>query len=182
MIIISVKDKQKLNNEPLDDLNDLINELKTTKSLTGLMVPPKTITTVPEKVDENNVDDFIFRKSSELIQQGVDAIESIKSSILSGANADSVEAYSKLMSSVTGSIEILNKINLQKRKERAAKELKQMELDSSSKLLDKYDNGTTIKNQTNFIVATREEVMKALLDKAEALTMPSKDIIDVPGD
>jgi hypothetical protein len=166
-------------NEPLDDLNDLVNELRTTKSLTGLMTPPKSITTIPEKIDETNVDDFIFRKSSQLIQQGVDTIESLKGSVLSGAKAEEIEAYSKLMTSVASSIEILNKVNLQKRKEKAAKELKQMDLDASRKLLDKFDgNNTTIKSQTNIIVATRDEIMKALVEKADHIVSNSADVID----
>ncbi|MDD4109928.1 MAG: hypothetical protein PHS54_00080 [Clostridia bacterium] len=169
------KNKQ---NEQLDDLNDLVNELKTTKSLAGLMIPPKSIVTIPEKIDENNIDDFIFRKSSTLIQQGVDVIENLKGALVSGGKAEEIEAYSKLMSSVANSIEILNKINLQKRKEKAAKELKQMDLDASNKLLDKYDTNTTIKNQTNIIVATREEIMKALVDKAGTL-VEEAEVIDI---
>ena len=70
--------------EQLDDLNDLVSELKNTKSLTGLMMPPQTANSVTsaEKIDENNIDDFIYRKSSILIQQGVDTIEALKSSVL----------------------------------------------------------------------------------------------------
>jgi hypothetical protein len=168
--------------EQLDDLNDLVSELKNSKSLTGLMVPPtpENIKTVPENINENNVDDFIFRKSSILIQQGVDTIEAIKGTVLSGADAETIEAYSKLMSSVTGSIEILNKINIQKRKEVAAKALKQMDMDASSKLLDKYDGGVNIKNQTNnIIVASRDEIIKAMLTKADSIATHVPEVIDV---
>ena len=164
----------------LDDLNDLVSELKHTKSLTGIMAPPEIedTATKPEKIDDNNIDDFIYRKSSILIQQGVDTIERIKNTVLSGATPETIEAYSKLMSSVASSIEILNKINLQKRKEKSAKELKQMDIDTSKKLLDKYD-GHNIKNQTNIIVASREEIMKALIGKASDLSVQMPDTIDV---
>ena len=167
-------------NKELDDISDLVSELKNTKSFTNLMVPPQSIATVPEVVNETNVDDFIFRKSSELIQQGVDTMEAMKRTVMSGSDAETIEAYSKLMSSVTGSIEILNKINLQKRKEKATKELKQMDLDVSKKLMDKYGEGgtTNIKNQTNILVASREEIMKALVGKAEVLIDVNKDAID----
>ena len=176
MLVIICMDKQ------LDDLNDLVSELKNTKSLAGLMVPPTTMTTATssEIINEDNIDDFIYRKSSVLIQQGVDAIESIKGTVLQGAEAPVIEAYSKLMASVSSSIEILNKINLQKRKEKAAKDLKQMDLDASKKLLDKYDGGAHIKNQTNnIIVASREEIMKALVSKASNASENTKSIIDV---
>jgi hypothetical protein len=176
--------ENKTKNDDLDDLNDLVEELKTTKSLTGVMAPPsKPAKTEPEEINEENIDDFIYRKSSALIQQGVDTIEAVKETVLSGADADTIDAYSKLMNSVASSIEILNKINLQKRKEKAAKELKQMDIDRSEKLLDKYDK-PQIGQQTNIIIASREEVMKALVDKAETIANEgTKDVIDIaPGE
>lgn len=170
-----------MSKEQLEDLNDLVSELKNSKSLTGLMVPSETVPaeTVPEPITEDNIDDFIYRKSSILIQQGVDTIEAMKLSVMSGCDSKTVEAYSKLVASVASSIEILNKINLQKRKEKAAKELKQMDLDSSRKLLDKYDGNTTITNQTNILVASREEIMKAILDKSESTNVKQDDVIDI---
>jgi hypothetical protein len=169
-----------MSKEQLDDLNDLVSELKNSKSLTGLMVPQesKPSETVSESITEDNIDDFIYRKSSTLIQQGVDTIEAVKRSVISGGTAETIEAYSKLVSSVASSIEILNKINIQKRKEKAARELKQMDLDSSKKLLDKYDGNTTI-NQTNILVASREEIMKAILDKSESTTVKVEEVIDI---
>ena len=66
-----------MSKEQLDDLNDLVTELKNTKNLTNVMAPPEKIdtTTQPETIDESNIDDFIYRKSSVLIQQGIDTIE-----------------------------------------------------------------------------------------------------------
>ena len=173
------------NNKQLDDLSDLVSELKNTKGLTGIMIPPQAdnTDTIPETINESNVDDYIFRKSAMLIQQGIDTVERIKSTVLSGADAETIEAYSKLMSSTAGAIEVLNKINLQKRKEKAAKELKQMDMDASNKLLDKYDNTAKIGHQTNnIIIASREEIMKALVDKATVISVQAekaKDFIDV---
>lgn len=179
------KTPAKDNKTQLDDLNDLVSELKNSKSLTGLMVPSQAhdTATKSEEINDSNIDDFIFRKSSTLIQQGVDTIEAIKGTVLSGADAETIEAYSKLMSSTAGAIEILNKINIQKRKEKASKELKQMDLDASNKILDKYDGTPKIGHQTNnIIVASREEIMKALCDKAGELSIQAdkaKEFIDV---
>jgi len=173
-------------NKQLDDLSDLVSELKNSKSLTGIMVPPSATKTPtqPEVVNEDNIDDFIFRKSATLIQQSIDTVESLKSTIMGGADAETIEAYSKLMSSAAGAIEILNKVNIQKRKEKASKALKQMDLDASSKLMDKYDGAARIQNQTNnIIVASRDEIIKAMLNQANdiaAQTQKSKEFIDVP--
>jgi hypothetical protein len=179
-----VKAAAKKQKDDLDDLSDLVSELKNTKSLTSVMSPPQApVKTEPEKINEDNIDDFIYRKSSELIQQGVDTIDAVKDTVLSGADADTIDAYSKLMNSVASSIEILNKINLQKRKETAAKELKQMDIDTSKRLMDKYEGGQHIGQQTNILVASREEVMKALVGEAKDIAEETPgDIIDVePG-
>ena len=58
-----------------------------------------------------------------------------------------------------------------------------MDIDRSEKLLDKYDR-PQIGQQTNIIVAPREEIMKALVDKAETIANEgTKDVIDIePGE
>ena len=161
-------------NDDLDDINDLVKELKETKNLIGL-TPPVDEPTITPKVTNDSIEDFVLEKSAKLIQQGVDTIERVKNTISSGAPAEEVEAYSKLISSVASAIEILNKIHLQNKKTTATKEIKQMEMEASKKLLDKYggDKHNTIENQTNILVtATREEIMKALASQA----MQIKDI------
>jgi len=178
------KNTEKKDQGDLDDLNDLVEELKATKSLTSVMAPPVvTKKTEPESIDDENIDDFIYRKSSALIQQGVDTIEAVKETVLSGADSSTIEAYSKLMNSVTSSIEILNKINLQKRKEKAAKDLKQMDIETSKKLLEKYDEKPQIGQQTNnIIIASREEIMQAIVGKADDIVEDAKTIELLPGE
>lgn len=148
--------------DDIDDLNDLVDELNNTKSITSVLTPPKQIiNTVPENITDDTVDDFIYRKSSEVIQSGLDTIANIKDSVSSCCDKDNIEAYSKLITSVTKSIDILNKINIQKRKDAAAKELKQMSIEADSKKLQSKAGVPMIGTQNNVIVATRDEALKA---------------------
>lgn len=150
-----------------DNIDDLIKELKKdSKPPIGIPVPDNT-PTVPEQLTDENMEEFILRKSSMLIQQGIDTIEKVKPNVVDGADPETVEAYSKLVAAVTTSMEVLNKIHLQNKKAKAQREIKEMEINTSKQLLDKYDkNSTKIQNQTNILVASREEIMKALTTQA----------------
>ena len=155
-----------------DEIDDLIKEMKDTKKLGGFVLkstPPER--TAAETIDDTSINDFVMRKSSLLIEQGSYVLENLKQRISAGSTPEEIDAYAKLVSAVTSSIDVLNKVNIQNKKHTSAKEIKQMDLDNSKRLLDKYEeNGgqKTIGTQNNtFIVATREEVMKAILDKAE---------------
>ena len=112
-----------VDNNNLNDINSLVDELKSSKNFMHMAIPNPS-TTEKEKVSEENIETFVCDKASALIQQGLDVLESLKLTILSGGTSDEVESYSKLMASVTGSLEVLNKINIQKRKDDTKKELK----------------------------------------------------------
>jgi hypothetical protein len=151
-------------NNDIDDLNDLVDALNNTKSVASVLTPPTSMQLVnnkPEVITDTNIDDFIFRKSSEIIQNSLDVVATIKNNISSSGTPEDVDAYAKLITSVTKSIEILNKINIQKRKDAAAKELKQMSIDADNKKLQANSNVNMIGTQNNVIVATRDEALKA---------------------
>ena len=164
-----------MSKDNLDDIDSLINELKETKKLgTFLTTRSQTLSTTQPDINEDNINEFIMKISAKLIQQGVDTVEAVKTESLTTGNPEEVEAYAKLIASVSTAIDTLNKVNIQNKKAKIAKELKQMELDNSKNLLDKY----TVQNQTNnFLVATREEVMAKLIEQAEDLKAVDADFI-----
>lgn len=173
--------KTMINSYMNEDIDDLIKELKENKPPIGVPLPDDTPTQVEQLTDET-MEDFILRKSSMLIQQGIDTIEKVKLNVVDSAEPEIVEAYSKLIASVSTSLEILNKIHIQNKKSKAAKELKELDINNSKLLLDKYDKkSTVIENQTNIMVASREEIMKALATEAlkKAELVESKKTIDV---
>jgi len=153
--------------DKLDDIDSLIDQLKDTKKLgTFLSTRNQTLSTAQPDINEDNINEFIMKTSAKLIQQGVDTVEYVKTESLSTASAEEVEAYAKLISAVASAVDTLNKVNIQNKKSKTAKELKQMEMDNSKNLLDKYSGPT---NQMNVLVATREDVMKALVTKAKEI-------------
>ena len=142
------------------EIDELMKELKETNKL-GNFLQSKTkteILTVQPDLTEDKIHEFILKTASKLIQQGVDTIESVKANTVNSGNPEEVEALAKLILSVANSIEILNKMDLQNRKLEAARELKEMD----HKFLNTRKQPP---KNTNILIAPREEVMKALIEK-----------------
>jgi acetate kinase len=141
------------------DVNALTEELEKTKELKSFVNAEIEATQQPE-VDRENVSDFVIKKTSLVITQGVNALEEIKNTVFRGGTPEEIESYAKLFTSVTTALDVLNKFNIAKEKNDTAKELKQS-----------GPSGPT--NQTNniLVTGTREDVMKMLFgdekDKAE---------------
>jgi hypothetical protein len=118
---------------------------------------------VASDVNEDNINEYIIKVHSEIIDTGVSAIEDLKDFIVQGQNPDEIAALSELISSTTKALESLNKINLLNKKAKTDKELKTMELENRKQVASMLP-GNNIVNNTNVLVASREEIIKKLLN------------------
>jgi hypothetical protein len=162
---------------PDDELDNIIEELKNDDSLSSLSETPSA-----ERLDINdeNVNDYIMQKVGRLIESGIETVEAIQQTIATGLEADELNAFSGLLTSVTNAAEALNKINIQNKKAKATKEIKEMEIEGK-KMLGSGGGNT---GNTNILVATREEVIERFLNKnknyLEAEFTESKDPKESP--
>jgi len=157
-----------------DEIDQLMSELKATKNLGNFLQPAPVKPTEQPIVTEENINDFILKTSSKVIQQGVDTIDSVRGAVVQGGAPEEIEALSQLISAVTGSIDVLNKINLQNKKAVSAKELKELDMNHRKQL--QASKGPT--HNTNILIAGREEVMKKLIDhidKTSVIEVKSED-------
>jgi len=137
-----------------DEIEELVKQLKEGKKEGKKQLRQKEI------VNDENVNEYVCEKISKLVQDGVETIDILKSSMLATAtDAKEIESFSILFKSVVDAVEVLNKINLQNKKVKAAKELKEM--DHHQKQLG--EGGTT--NNTNILISTREEIVKNFLNE-----------------
>lgn len=145
------------------DIDDLLDELKSTKNLGDLL--PSIVsqpTTIREIVDEEDLNKWIIQKASFMIQQGVDVSELVKIGLSSGATAEDIDAYSNLLKSVASAVDTLNKLNIQNKRSKSAKEVQQLKGAEGGTI------GQVSGNVNNtFIVASREEIMDKLFQQAE---------------
>lgn len=136
-----------------EELDVLLDQLKGDESLSS-MVSQQSANKID--VNDDNVNEFIMQKAGKLIEDGIDAVDALKQTILASFEPDELSAYSDLIKSVTKAIDTMNKINLQNKKEKAQKELKEMDIKAKKELPEPKSN-------TNVLIATREEIMSNFL-------------------
>jgi ABC-type histidine transport system ATPase subunit len=140
------------------ELEQILEDLKSDESITSLNESPSA-----ERIDINddNVNDYVMQKVGKLVESGIETVEALQQTIASGFEADELNAFSTLLASVTHAADTLNKINLQNKKEKAARELKMLDVEAKKEL----GPGQGPNGNTNILIATREEVIERFLDK-----------------
>lgn len=111
-----------------------------------------------ETVTDDNVNDYVYKKSAELVESTLGAVQSLKDTVLTGSDPKEIAALSQLINSATKALDQLNKINLQNKQDKNNKEIKKMEIEANSKL-------QKLPQQTNVLIATRDEIMNQLFNK-----------------
>lgn len=145
----------------MSDIDTLLDELSSfsfPQTTTAKSVPRGT----PTNITEDNINDYILQKTGNLIEAGLGAVSDLKDFVVQGQNPDEIAALSELISSTTKAIEALNRINLQNKKAKTDKELKTMDIEGKKAIAGSLP-GNNITNNTNVLVASREEIFKQLL-------------------
>lgn len=171
--------------EELKNLNkDLTNELKkqedeqTTTLSTPVSASPATVSATPVVVTppfvltEDNLSEFILQNAQKIIQDAVKTIRDLQPIVGSTFDSKLLESYASVVNATTGSIDTLNKLNIEKHKTKASKEMKIMDIEAKKMITQQKTTNNTVN-----IIATREEVMKILNDATEKLV--EKPAIDV---
>jgi hypothetical protein len=125
------------------------------------------------EVTDDNINEYIVKRTTQLIDTSITAVDDIKDYIIQGQNPDEIAALSELINAATKSIEALNRINLLNKKGKIDKELKEMDLKNRKEVAGMLPGNNVVNN--NLIVASREEIFKQLLNEPDP---PSLEIID----
>ena len=159
----------KENQEPEEDeIEELIKQLKS-----GNKEIKEQIKKMPE-VNDENMNDYICQKMTHLIEHGVDTVDAIRGSLLASAtDADEISSFSTLFKAVIDAADVLNKINLQNKKAKTQKEIKEMDITQRQLEGPKTNN-------TNILIATREEIIKNFLEDTKKVSSNNEEeVIDV---
>jgi len=144
-----------------DNLDTLLDELSSFTLPTS--TPKQEVNNF--EITEDNINEYIVKRTGNLIDTGIQAIDDIKDYIVQGQNPDELAALSELISSTTKAIEALNRINLLNKKGKIDKELKEMDLKNRKEVAGILPGNNIVNN--NLIVASREEIFKQLLNEPE---------------
>lgn len=136
------------------EIDSIIQELKAEE----VPVVKKLLPIETENVNDENVGDYVYKKSTELVESTLGAVQSLKDTVLTGSDPREIAALSQLINSATRALDQLNKINIQNKVNKSNVEIKKMEIEANV-------NRPLLPNTTNVLIATRDEVMKQLFDK-----------------
>jgi hypothetical protein len=149
-------------NDNSNEIDSIIQELKADEVVK--IKESKDIENNTE-VNDENVGEYVYKKSAELVESTLGAVQNLKDTVLTGSDPKEIAALSQLINSATKALDQLNKINIQNKVNKSNKEIKQMEIESNA-------NRPMLPNTTNVLIATRDEIMKQMFDKPSKKTSP----------
>jgi hypothetical protein len=155
-----------MNND--NEIDSIIEELKAD----AVPADVQTIRHEPvENVSDENVGEYVYKKSAELVESTLGAVQSLKDNVLTGSDPREIAALSQLINAATKALDQLNKINLQNKQDKSNKEIKKMEIEANSKM-------PKLPQQTNVLIATRDEIMSQLFDSKSPKKAIKDEVID----
>jgi hypothetical protein len=155
-----------MNND--NDIDSIIEELKNDSVPSTNSV--KNREELKEAVTDENVGEYVYKKSAELVESTLGAVQSLKDNVLTGSDPKEIAALSQLINAATKALDQLNKINLQNKQTKSNEEIKKLEIAANSK-------NPKLPQTTNVLIATRDEIMSQLFDKTGKKTN-SADMIE----
>ena len=109
-------------------------------------------------LNKEDLEQFLLNKSGKLIKNSLDYIQEIGNYITSAPDSKDIEALAKLIGTSASAVESLNKIHINDEKNKTAKNIKEMDIESK-KQLQQSDHAVLLLN--------REELLNKLLDNAK---------------
>lgn len=137
-----------------NEIDSIIDQLKNDSVQNSITPKRKAQST---NLTDANVNDYVYNRTAEVIESGLEAINNLKDSIMTGQDPKEISALAQLIGSTTKAIDSLNKINLQIKQHKNNIEVAKLESEGMKKMQASTTNVLAI--------ATREEVMKKLFDK-----------------
>lgn len=134
------------------EIESIIQELKAEE----LPTPRTPVET--ENVNDDNVGDYVYKKSAQLVESTLSAIQTLQDNVVCGSDPKEIAALSQLINSATKALDQLNKLNMQNKQTKTDIVLKKMEIEANS-------TRPVLPNTTNVLIATRDEIMKQIFDK-----------------
>ncbi len=158
------------------DIDELINDIKNgDKSLA------QGVAELPD-LNESNMADYIMRITSKIVENGFETLTCVQRDVMTHKDEKAVESYSALLNSVVSAVDTITKLNLQQMKQKAAKELKVMDIESKEKIATnkieagKSDGGGLLGrgSHNNILITTREDFFKMVKENSDAIDVTSE--------
>lgn len=127
-----------------------------------------------QKLEQEQVNQFVIDKTKQLVETGVEAVQDMMPLVQQGQNPDEIAALAELMNATTKAIEAMNRANLIDKKADRDEKIRKIEIEAKKELIQ-LKPGNTINNNTNVLVASREEIMKKLIEVKDSKVLEIND-------
>lgn len=125
-------------------------------------LPPIPVDSLASSIKtDDNLQDYVYKSAETLINSSLGTLEKVRKSVTSAMDHRELTALAELIKATTSTIEILNKMTVENKKIKSAKEIKKMDIEAKKEI----GASKNIKTQNNIMIATREEVLKQLINK-----------------
>jgi hypothetical protein len=162
-----------MQNNSIDDseIEEIVTELKENSQNNS----KKNEIEVP-KITDDNVGDYIYQKSAEMLELTMDAIKSMQSLLQSAADPKEVSAYAQLMTTAFKGIDNLNKINIQQKQAKNNIDVKRIESEAKNKFNPLLPSAAG-QQTNNFFIGSRDEAMQMMKNKPKKIELLENDAI-----
>lgn len=141
-----------------DDIQTLLDELSSFE-----MPSPNTKKAMEAEptLNKEDVEQYFLNKTKAVIEASVGAVQDLTAATTAGGDAKDVDALAKLVASTAQMLDTLNKSSLIDRKADRDERLEKIKLEGKKEILTLNQSPKQVTNN-NFLIATREEIMKKL--------------------
>ena len=154
-----------------DDISSLLDEL----SSFDIPTPhTQRAATDNSPLEEKDLQQYVLNKTKALVETTLGAVQDLTPGIVAGSDAKEIEALSKLIASAAQSIDALQRSALIDKKADRDEKLERMRIEAKKEIVALQGPQQNF-NNSQVVIASREEVIAALLkNKEEILTIEDK--------
>jgi hypothetical protein len=144
-------------------VNSILSQLKDVPKVAKAIQKTDTDELTKEKLES-----FLLQHTSRLIENATESVEYIKDNVQAAPTPEDVTALAELIRSASTSIDILNKLLINKAKNDTSVKIKEMDVKSKRDELDTKVSLT--------LTATREEMMRRLMNDAKLIDIKVENV------
>ncbi len=121
------------------------------------------ISTAPLTMD--GLSDFVLSKTEELVINGLDTVKGLQQTVGLTLDGKVMAAYANIIAATNTALATLNAINIERSKQKAAKEIKEMDIEAKKAIGPANKTHNTVN-----LIANRETILKMLAEGAKTVT------------
>lgn len=177
------------NQNVIDQIDDFIKGLDTPP---GMAVATAVVTRTYDKPVQEEIkveapktdaelQDFVLKNSAKLAELSIKSVQELQKVTVATGDPEQMASLASLIAAGAGAIETINKIHLQNKKADAAKDVKKLEIEGKKEIQKLKNDGylNLPQNNTNVLIATREEIIAQLTGKAKNKATDSLEVLEI---